>query len=62
MDEAVVKVDRMDQSRGPKLSGKPRAIEESPYFDGKSMVVDLRTAILGGAVSARRFHDVVEFL
>jgi hypothetical protein len=58
VDEPVVEVDGMLQSRGPVLCGESSAIEESTSSDSELVIVDLYGTILGRAIGASRFQDI----
>ena len=49
----------MRQCGGPILSREARTVQKRPCFYAETVVVNLDCAVLGGAVRASRFYNVV---
>jgi hypothetical protein len=59
VDKPVVEVDRVLQCRGPVLGGEASTTEKGPCANSKLVVVYLDGTILGGAIGASRFHNIM---
>jgi hypothetical protein len=60
--KAIMEIDGVEESGGPKLRRESGSIEESPNFNGQGVVVDLGAAILGRAIRTGAFNNIAEVL
>ena len=60
--ELIMEIRHVYQSRGPKFCWETGAIEERSHPDRKGIVIYLDSTVLGGAIRASGFADIVEFL